>query len=49
MKLCLAIFSSAQLADATKLLLEKVSGSGKFNAHRDTAGRSARKCMLVTY
>ena len=30
-----------QLSDATKLLMEKFPGSGKFIAHRDTAGRPA--------
>ena len=41
MKLCLASFSTVQLADATKLIMEKFPGSGKFIAHRDTFGRPA--------
>ena len=40
-KLCLASFSTAQLAEATKLVMEKIPGCGKFIAHRDTAGRPA--------
>ena len=40
-KLCLASFSVTQLAEATKLLIEKFPESGKFIAHRDTAGRPA--------
>ena len=40
-KLCLASFSTVQLADATKLIMEKFPGSGKFIANRDTFGRPA--------
>ena len=36
-KLSLASFTTSQLADATKLIMEKFPGSGKFIAHRDTA------------
>ena len=40
-KLSLSSFSNLQLADAAKALYEKFPATGKFVAHRDTAGRSA--------
>ena len=40
-KLSLSSFTAAQLADATRIIIEKFPESGKFIAHRDTAGRSA--------
>ena len=42
-KLCLASFSVTQLAEATKLLIEKFPESGKFIANRDTAVRFSQQ------
>ena len=40
-KLALSSFTPAQLSEATKTITEKLPETGRYIAHRDTAGRSA--------
>ena len=46
-RLALCSFTPVQLAEATKLIMEKFPGSGKYIAHRDTIGRTASEMFAA--
>jgi hypothetical protein len=46
-KLAMSSFTPVQLAEATKLIMEKFPESGKYVAHRDSPGRSASEIFAL--
>ena len=46
-KLALPSFTFTQLSEATKVIIEKFPGSGKFIAHRDSPGRTASEMFAA--